>query len=152
MTNIPFYMVNFSFINQHYYFPKLNLENSFNFKVKWNHHLNELSVRLVIGTILRYDWYLRTDKCMAVSLLHHFVRNTWYSTILYQVFRTKYFERFKFEPFGEWRQNSDEARINLNMIMWKRPTKSFLVNLNDPSVFWNPKWTQLELSFLKNLL
>ena len=88
MTNIPFYMVNFSFINQHYYFPKLNLENSFNFKVKWNHHLNELSVRLVIGTILRYDLYLRTDKCMAVSLLHDFVPN-----ISYPVFRTKYFER-----------------------------------------------------------
>ena len=140
MTNIPFYMVNFSFINQHYYFPKLNLENSFNFKVKWNHHLNELSVRLVIGTILRYDWYLRTDKCMAVR------------------FRTKYFVQnilndphwaSKLSPSVKWRQNSDEARITLNMIMWKRPTKSFLVNLNDPSVFWNPKWTQLELSFLK---
>ena len=86
MTNIPFYMVNFSFINQHYYFPKLNLENSFNFKVKWNHHLNELSVRLVIGTILRYDCYLITDKCMAVSLLDDFVPN-----ISYQIFRTKYF-------------------------------------------------------------
>ena len=93
MTNIPFYMVNFSFINQHYYFPKLNLENSFNFKVKWNHHLNELSVRLVIGTILRYDCYLRTDKCMAVSLLHDFVPN-----IPYPVFRTKYFERFHIYP------------------------------------------------------
>ena len=144
MTNIPFYMVNFSFINQHYYFPKLNLENSFNFKVKWNHHLNELSVRLVIGTILRYDLYLRTDKCMAVSLLHDFVPN-----ISYPVFRLKYFEPQNLSPSVKWRQNSDEARIKLNMIMWKRPTKIFLVNLNDPSVFWNPKWTQLELSFLK---
>ena len=89
MTNIPFYMVNFSFINQHYYFPKLNLENSFNFKVKWNHHLNELSVRRVIGTILWYESYrtIHTSETtfgppeFLFEINHHVIEFRFWSTL-----------------------------------------------------------------------
>ena len=69
MTNIPFCMLNFPFINQHYYFPKLNLENSFNFKVKWNRFWWTLPIGSVIYSIISWSYLDRSKSFYDSSMI-----------------------------------------------------------------------------------